>query len=168
MAISVLGFRPFCRSVFRFLYKKKLRFLGFDDYSFLHFLSYFALGFQFSVFGKYKLGFSDLLFDAQFGVFPVSLWKICASTTSPTCPPSRILLALFGFDRNLFRFCRFELFYFYLYGFAVCCIIQLSPEGEVNSGGQEPMIYRDAKAQKFFFQLGTLSPHRINERLSFH
>ena len=47
----------------------------------------------------------------QFGVFPVSLRKICASTTGITCTSYLVSLEVFGFDRNLFRFCGFLLLF---------------------------------------------------------
>ena len=61
-----------------------------------------------SVFGKNNIGFLDLLFDAVCCFFRFLFRKICASTA---CTSSRILLAFFGFDRNLFRFCGFLLLF---------------------------------------------------------
>ena len=52
----------------------------------------------------------------RFGVFPVSLGKICSSTTSIACKSSLILLAVFGFDRNLW-FCGFLVFFVRFCGF---------------------------------------------------
>ena len=68
----------------------------------LRFLFYFALGFQ--VFGKSKIGFSDLRFDGV-RCFPVCLRKICASTTSTAHTSSLALIAVVGFEWNIFRFC---------------------------------------------------------------
>ena len=57
LGFSVLRFRPFCRSVFRFLHQKS---------SVFWFLLRLAISVlfrsQFLVFGKNKIGFSDLLF----------------------------------------------------------------------------------------------------------
>ena len=95
-AIFAIGFPVFV--------PKKLRNFGFGGYCGLRFLFYFALGFRFS--GKITTGFR-ICYSMLFGVFPVSLRKICASTTSTTWASPRILFAVFGFDRTLFRFCGF-------------------------------------------------------------
>ena len=53
----------------------------------------------------------------RFGVFPVTVRKICSSTTSIACTSSLILLAVFRFDRNLLRFCGFLVFFVWFCGF---------------------------------------------------
>ena len=80
----------------------------------LRFLFYFALGFRFSA--KIKSCFRNG-YSIRFGVFPVSLRKICASTTSSACTSSLISLPLFGFDRSVFRFCGFLLLFVRFCGF---------------------------------------------------
>ena len=55
---------------------------------------------------KIKSGFW-ICYSMQFGVFPVSLRKICASTTSIARTSSLILPSVFGFDGNLFGFAVF-------------------------------------------------------------
>ena len=72
----------------------------------MRFLLYFALGFRFSA--KIKSVYR-IYYSMRFGVFLISPGKICASTTSTACTSSLILLAVFGFDRNIFRFCGFLL-----------------------------------------------------------
>ena len=76
-------------------------------------MSYFALAFRFSA--KIKLGFR-ICSSMGFGVFPLSLRKICTSTTSTAYTSSLILLALSAFDRSLFRFCGFLLLFARFFG----------------------------------------------------
>ena len=68
----------------------------------LRFQFYFALSFWFST--KIKSGFWICYSAMRFDVFPVFLRKRRASTTSVACTSSRILLTVFGFDRNLLQF----------------------------------------------------------------
>ena len=56
-------------------------------------------------------------YSMRFGVFPVTVGKIYSSTTSIACMSSLILLAVFGFDRNLLRFCGFLVFFVRFCGF---------------------------------------------------
>jgi len=56
-------------------------------------------------------------YTMRFGVFPVTVGKICSSTTSIVCTSSLILLAVFEFDRNLLRFCGFLVFFVRFCGF---------------------------------------------------
>ena len=73
MGFSVSRVGPFFRSVFA---PKNFGFSVFETCG-LRFLFHFILGFS----AKIKSGF--LIFHLmRFGVFPVSLWKICVSTTS--------------------------------------------------------------------------------------
>ena len=93
LRFSVLRFRSFFRSVFRFLYQKTSVFWF---WCLLQFLFYFALGFRSPA--KIQSGFR-ICYSMHFGVFPVSLRKICASTTSTACTlTSLILLSVFGFE----------------------------------------------------------------------
>ena len=85
----------------------------------MRFLFYFALP------AKIKSGFWICYSAMLFGVVSVSLRIIWASTTSIACTASRILLAVFGCDRNLFRFYGFLLFF--LYGFAVFNTLKCRP-----------------------------------------
>ena len=65
-----------------------------------------VIGFWFA--SKIKSGFR-ICYSMRSGVFPVSLRKKSASSTSTACMSSLILLAIFSFHRNLFRFCGFQL-----------------------------------------------------------
>ena len=102
LGFSILRFRPFFTSVFRFWCP-------------LRFLFYYAIGFRFSA--KIKSGF-QISYSMRFGFFPVYFRKICASATSTSCNSCLILLQVFGFDRNLFRFCGFLILFA---GF--CCLL---------------------------------------------
>ena len=59
---------------------------------------------QFLVFNKNKIRFSDLLFGDAVRCFSGFPSERRASTTSVACTSSRILLKVFGFDRNLLQF----------------------------------------------------------------
>ena len=69
---------------------------------------------RFSVFGKIKIGFSDLLFDA------VRWFSGFSSENMRLNESSLILLAIFGFDRNLVRFRG-------LYGVVVSYLLHCPP-----------------------------------------
>ena len=60
----VLQFQPFSKTVFLVFVPENFGIFVFGVCCGLRFLFYFALGFRFSVFGKNKIGLSDLLFDA--------------------------------------------------------------------------------------------------------
>ena len=63
-----------------------------------------------------------ICYSMRFGVFPISLRKICASTISTACTSSLILLAV------LIEICfSFAVFYSSLYAFAVSYILQCPP-----------------------------------------
>ena len=89
-----LRFRAFFRSVF---VTKKLRFFGFGDYCVFCSVSL-------SVFGKNKIGFSDLLFDAVWCFLRFFVGKVAPQWTSTAYSFCLILLAICTFDRNVFRF----------------------------------------------------------------
>ena len=110
MGIGIFGFAVSANYLDRFFgfCTKKLWFFGFGDY--------YGWWFLFSVFGKNKIEFS-ICHSMQFGVVPVSLRKMCASATSTACTSSLILLSVFGFDRNSFRFGGFLLFFVRFCGF---------------------------------------------------
>lgn len=88
-----------------------------------------ALGLQFllSVFGKIKIGFLNLLFDAV-RYFPVYFRKMCASTTSTAHMSSQILFSVL-----IEVYFGFAVFFYYLCGFTVTYILQCPPEGRVIS-----------------------------------
>jgi len=115
---GVLGFSVLAVSLISFSFFVPQKTSAFRFWWLLRFLFYLALGFRFSVFGKIKIRFSDLLFECSlvfFFGFP--LGKYAPLTTSTACTSSLILLADFGFDRNLFRFCGFLLLFVRFCGF---------------------------------------------------
>lgn len=67
---------------------------------------------RFPVSAKLKSCFR-ICYSMHFGVtwFPVSRQKICASTTSTACMSSLILVEVYGFVQNLFRFFFFLRFF---------------------------------------------------------
>ena len=78
---------------------EKLRFSGFSD----------CCGFEYislSVFGKNSITFR-VCYLMRFGVLSASRWKYARA--SPGCTSFQVLLATFGFDPSLFRFCGFLL-----------------------------------------------------------
>ena len=116
MSIGIFAFAVSANFLDRFFgfCTKKLWFFGFGDYYGLWFLFYFAFGSR--LLAKIKSSFR-ICHSMRFGVVPVSLRKMCASATSTACTSSLILLAVFGFDRNSFRFGGFLLFFVRFCGF---------------------------------------------------
>ena len=107
LGFSVSWFRPFFRSVFQFLCQKRLRFFGFGDH--------WGLGFLFSVPGKNNIGFSDLPLDAV-RCFPGFSPENMRFNNLNRRHVFSDFFRVFGFDRNLFRFCGFLLL---LYDFSL-------------------------------------------------
>ena len=101
LGFSALQFQPFFRSVFFSFRTEKLRFSGFSDCCGLRFRIYFALGFR-----QNSIAFR-VCYLMRFSVLPASRWKYARASTG--CTSFQVLLATFGFDRSLFRFCGFLL-----------------------------------------------------------
>ena len=96
--------RLVCALLFTPLLERAFAVSSFSTYEFhIHFT---AVPFRSRFSAKIKSGFR-ICNSMQFGVFLVSLQKICASTPSTACTSSLILLAVFGFHRNLLRSCGF-------------------------------------------------------------
>ena len=103
--VGICGFGHFLDRFVGFC-TKNLRIFGFGDHCGLQFAVSVLFRSRFSVFGKNKIGLLDLLCDAVwcFSGFSSENMRLKISTTYTS---SLILLAVFGFDRNLFRFCGF-------------------------------------------------------------